>query len=196
MSKRMPTQDFRPIHFHTARAYAKRRPNVFCMLMFDQGWTGLENGQNGESKLLTISDFLNEFNKVSGAQAEEFLDILKSYKLQYKPSFYTGDVGQGALLWEKNGKTCFRFWEGLTNDLVETLALVEPNSGIENALRAVSTTLTEAKPSYKALLDPGDIIVLDNKAVAHARNAFLPLKQNSSGIVEHTTRQVFNLQII
>lgn len=192
--RRLPTQDSVAIGFHTARSSATVRPRYFALLMANQGWTGYPPGSNGESLLVRLEDALAEYRRRYPAQVEDDLRRLVETPIAYKPPHVSGEAAEAPILFDlENGRLGFRFWQDLVVTMRGLSDALEP--GYLAAIERLGESLDECPRIIELQMDDGDLLVLDNCRVAHARRSFVASRTAADGSVELSPRQIYSAHL-
>lgn len=173
--ERLPTQTADEICFHTARAFEKIRPDLFCMYMTNPGWTDEITYCNGESKLIKLSDILEELGCRFPHQYKDIIEVLLSTEVKYKPWYLDDEPLMGPLLYaDANGNFSFRYWE----DFASTLNNASLQDEQLSAILKLGFVIEHNDRKIEFQLEKGDLLIVNNNTVAHARYPFKPSKIN------------------
>ncbi len=194
--KRLVTQGNEELAFHTARAYAPRRPAYFAMLMVEPGWTDQGAGRNGESLLARWQDVVDEFRERFPATAEEDLRLLSGVAVAYKPWFAPIEPANEPVLFRMpEGDVGVRYWESMLATANEWIGGVADGERYLTALSRFDATANACARAVEYQMEPRQLIVVDNNRVAHARRPFVASRVDAQGNTEFNPRWILSVYV-
>ncbi|MFE4924882.1 TauD/TfdA family dioxygenase [Streptomyces sp. NPDC056661] len=176
------------LQLHTARAAATVQPRLFMMLMADPGRPSGEP-DNGQSQLSRLDDALHRLSDMYGRRpAEEIVRVLATVPISTEDPYPETPVVRPILHRAVDGRWAFRYWENIHAHAVSTSSeeCVEALKKFDQALRNVR---------FEVSLRRGDVILLDNDRVAHARRKFPGWSLDGSGRRVPSSRLIYNLHV-
>ncbi len=174
--KQLPTQGAAALTMHTARAYSKIKPSYFCMLMVDPGWTNEEPRNNGESMLVRWKDVVKEFYERYPNTAEDDLQLLESTPIAYNPWYITQPPDDKPVLQRLPGNDyVVRAWENIRPTSKQLTGKNDYLQALERFFEVADT----CSSMIEYIMEPGFLVVLDNKRVAHGRRGFVSERQGA-----------------
>lgn len=191
-AERMDTNDHEPITVHTARSYARVRPSYFAILMADAGFLDVEPGKSGESLLSRWQDVFAEYAR-RYSTAQQDLQLLLTTPVGYRPWYYTdGPVTTEPMLRRRaDGSWAMRYW----NQAPETLAsLVGTDSELARVVQRLDAVANDEAVMMEFQMEPGEMYVIDNALVGHARRGFVD-ERVVDGSIRPNPRQLYSLHL-
>jgi Taurine catabolism dioxygenase TauD, TfdA family len=185
--ERLDTQGSAELHPHTANAWGVRRPRIFGLLMVDQGWIDAPVGMRGESIFVAVRDAIEELARLFPDTFEEDLSLLVGTPVEFHGNAVSRrggtPVARMPLLFpvDDGGELGVRYREGM----LETLrALVGTIEGGERYLEAVERfdQALETASRVELPLRPGELVLIDNRRVTHARRPFVAERPDGDGV--------------
>lgn len=196
--KRLPTQKDVELTFHTAHAYSNNRPRYFAMLMADPGWRDQESGFNGESLLVRWKDVVTEYQNRYPITAETDLIRLMQTPISYAPWYAQRDVANSPIMsFLPEGDVELRYWESMF-PIIEQLTnqgVIAEGDMYMDVLRRFDEITNSCGQIVEYPMQKGQLTIMDNRRVAHARRPFLPSKITPNGLVEYNPRQIYSIHI-
>ncbi len=193
---RLATERDGELHPHTAKSWGLQRPRYFGLLMICPGWTDQSPGMNGESRFVRVIDAVGEMQQRLPQTFEEDFHLLAITPVEFTATHIKDDVVRMPILFQvdKQGMFGLRYKENMRAVLTR-LAPPTPEGGryIQAVERFDGVLRTAAH--IEVPLNAGDLIVLDNRIVAHARNPFVPERVDASGVAITNPRQLFNIHM-
>lgn len=192
---RLATERDGELRPHTAKSWGLERPRYFGLLMVDQGWTDQPQGMNGESMFLRAQDAVVEMARQSPETVEEDFDLLTSTSVRFTATHLPDATAHMPILFPVEGKTLgLRYKENMRSVLTR-LAPDLPNG--ESYVRAVERfdEALQTAPHIETPLQPGELVIMDNRVVAHARRPFVSQRPDESGIDMPNPRHLYNIHM-
>ncbi|MEL7059252.1 MAG: TauD/TfdA family dioxygenase [Acidobacteriota bacterium] len=194
-AERLPTQTFRELEFHTARSFERVRPRLFAMLMVDPGWTDEPAGQNGESLLLRWKVAAEELRAAFPGSAEADLNRLTSTPVAYRPWYVQKEVAEEPLLRRlPDGDIECRYWQGTLETLREQQDEIPDGARFLSALERWDRIVQSGRGAIEYSMQAGQLTLLDNRRVAHARRPFRQAR-SSDGQTVANPRHMFTAHL-
>jgi alpha-ketoglutarate-dependent taurine dioxygenase len=176
------------LQLHTARAAATAQPRLFMMLMADPGQPG-PGQDNGQSLFARVDDATAMLNRLAGTvETDRILTALATTPISTEDPYPDVPVIE-PILTRHGERWTLRYWENIlvhANATVADQAVVAALHQFDEALRA---TRIEIK------LGKGDVVLLDNHRVTHARRAFPRWTVDEHGNRVPSTRLIYNLHV-
>ncbi len=199
-AQRLPTQTASELSFHTARSFEVVRPRYFAMLMVDPGWIDGRPGTNGESLLVRWRDVIAEYHERYPDTADQDLGVLRRTRIAYRPWYLRDEPSHEPLLRDEgvDGDVEMRYWEDLLATLPEALQTVTSGEDAEafaTVIGRFDAVLNSAHAVIEHQMQAGQLTLVDNRRVAHARRPFVPNRVRADGTVEHNPRRLLTVHI-
>lgn len=195
--KRRPTQGNSEIKFHTAHSYIVVRPTYFALLMTDQGWLDQSKGNNGESLLIRWKDVIEEFKSRYPLTAEDDLQRLTTTSISYKPWYVEAEpANEPIMFYLPEGDIGVRYWEGISSTTEESVETINEGYIYLQALKRFDEVVNTCQKTIEYQMDKNQLIVIDNRRVAHARKPFTATKIDTQGNKKINPRQVFTIHVL
>ncbi len=197
--KRMPTQGSEELTFHTARAYTTVRPRYFALLMADPGWRDQKPGLNGESLLVRWNDVMEEFVGEYPHTASSDLHRFMTTNIRYAPWYVKNGVANEPIMkLSSEGDVEVRYWENIVpimDELVKEVVIDDGDAYFETLQRFDYVANTCSK-TIEYPMAKGQLTIMDNRRIAHARYPFLASRLNDRGEMEHNPRKIYSVHIL
>lgn len=181
---------------HTAKSWGRERPRYFGLLMVDSGWIDQPSGMNGESIFVRTNDAVDEMQRLYPETFEEDFLLLKNTPVEFTATHLKDQVARMPLLFpiSKNGTLGLRYKENMRT-VIERIA--PPTQEGKRYIQAVDRfdKSLQTAPHIETQLNSGDLIILDNRTVAHARNTFLSERVDSNGKNITNPRHLYNIHM-
>lgn len=176
------------LQLHTARAAATARPQLFMMLMADPGRPG-PGPDNGQSLFARVDDAIAELTRLVGAaETSRILVTLAATPISTEDPYPDVPVVE-PILTPHGERWALRYWE---NILSHTDATVVDRAAID-ALHRFDAALRASR--FEIQLGEGEVVLLDNHRVTHARRAFPGWTVDEHGTRTPSTRLIYNLHV-
>lgn len=182
---------------HTAVSWRITRPKYFGLLMVDPGWRDEPPGNNGESNFIHLQDILGTMAQRNPESFENDYQLLRKIPVELRIKHRVDEIASSPLIFDLGElKIGFRY-KGNTPELIRAL-IPELPQGEE--YYSAFTHFTEAmyNPSKKIEipLEAGNLILLDNRTVAHARKPFIEKRVDEKGQTIFNSRHLYNIHIL
>ncbi len=193
---RLSTEGTSELHPHTAKSWSFDRPKYFGLLMIDGGWTNQPEGMNGESMFVRLGDILETMKlKYPETFAEDF-ELLTETQVTFTATHIQDQVDTAPIIYplDTRGALGFR-WKENMQQVIERMASSLPQG--ERYLQAINrfNAASQDAPHIETLLRPGELVLLDNRTVAHARRPFVSERTDASGNKIYNPRHLYNIHL-
>jgi alpha-ketoglutarate-dependent taurine dioxygenase len=185
--ERLDTQGSSELRPHTANAWAARRPRYFGLLMADQGWIDAPEGTRGESFFVSVRDALEEMARRFRDSFEADLDLLVGTPVEFFGNAVSRrrgtKVSRLPVLFpvdEEPGRLGIRYRESMLDTLCEVVDTVPDGGRWLQAVERLDQAM-ETAHRVEVALQPGHLVVLDNRLVLHARRPFVAERPDGGG---------------
>ncbi|MBA3774276.1 MAG: TauD/TfdA family dioxygenase [Ramlibacter sp.] len=195
--KQPPTKGASALPFHTARAYVRVRPSHFFMLMVNGGAPG-PAGCRGESQLVRWDNLLQEFRQLHPEHAEADIKLLSTFPVSYKPDYVKEEASVDPLISSSpSGEITVRYWEYAFAKLAGSTDIQQRKGGPQflDALSRFDSVLTAPFCRYETVLTAGQLVVIDNRRIAHGRRGFSPIVSDASGRPTPNPREMWTMHV-
>ena len=193
---RLSTEGTSELHPHTAKSWSLDRPKYFGLLMIDGGWTDQPEGMNGESMFVRLRDILETMKQAYPDTYVEDFNLLTGIQLTFTATHIQDQVDTAPIIYplDTRGTLGFR-WKENMQQVIERMAPSLPQG--ERYLQAINrfNTASQQTPHIETLLRPGELVLLDNRTVAHARRPFVSEITDPSGNVIYNPRHLYNIHL-
>ncbi len=195
--ERLATERDGELRPHTAKSWALERPRYFGLLMVDPGWIDQPPGMNGESVFVRASDAVQEMGQRFSDSAEEDLHLLTATPVKFTATHIVDEVATMPLLFPIDGGTTLgiRYKENMLSVLRSMASMIPKGRRYIEAVERLDDALQTA-PCIETPLQQGDLVVLGNRAVAHARRPFQAERTDGTGQIEYSPRNLYNIHIM
>ena len=191
------TEDSGPLRLHTARSWGVNRPTYFGLLMIEPGWRDQPYGMNGESVFAIWRTILENMSKKFPGTFDRDLDLLTTIPLQFGATHLEGVVADEPIVFEVESKNSFgvRFKENMPRIVTETIEKLSGSDAYLQAFERFNETVQDTKAKSETVLESGDLVVFDNRLVAHGRYPFLQAQITANDEVIYNPRHMYNVYI-
>lgn len=178
---------------HTAASQAPVTPEMHAMLMMDQGVVPDDDSiDNGQTTIARVEDAVRKLHADLGEEeATEVLRLLTVTPVSTEHQFDYPQRDEPILYHDPDGSWRFRYWI-----YVELLA---QRAGVPadalRALTAFDAALNSPEVRFEVVLEDGDLVILDNRRLAHGRRPFPREIADDDGGTRFTSRRVYKIHI-
>jgi alpha-ketoglutarate-dependent taurine dioxygenase len=178
---------------HTAASTLAVTPNLHAMLMMHKGAeTSDPTVDNGQTVLARVDDAVRKLHADLGPeQAEETLRLLTTTAISTEHQFDYAQRDEPVLYRGEDGSWQFRYWT--------YIVLLAQRAGLAGerleALSAFDAALNSPEVKFEVVLGAGDLIILNNRRVAHGRRPFPTEVMGDNGEMEFTQRRVYKIHV-
>lgn len=189
---RLVTQDNAELRPHTAHSWGLERPRYFALLMVDPGWTDSDPGTHGESLFVAVADALDTMAQRWPNHYDDDSRHLTHTPVEFWGKLRRSAVSRQPLLFPvaERGPLGIRYREGMLDALSECVDTITDGEQFLEAVNRLDQALLTA-PRVELQLGSGDLILLDNRLVTHARRPFVA--RSDSGL--WNPRLVYSLHV-
>jgi hypothetical protein len=178
---------------HTAASTVAVTPQLHAMLMLHQGAeTADPTADNGQTALARVDDAVRKlYADLGPEQAEETLRLMTTTAISTEHQVDDAQRDEPVLYRGDDGSWQFRYWTyivwlaqraGLAGERLE-------------ALSAFDAALNSPEVKFQVVLGAGDLIILNNKRVAHGRRPFPTEVVGDDGEKKISQRRVCKIHI-
>lgn len=151
---------------------------------------------NGESIFVLIEDAVAEMQRLYPKTFGEDFLLLKNTSVKFTATHIKDEVVRMPILFpiNENGTLGLRYKENMRTVIERITPPTGEGKRYVQALDRLDKSLQEA-PRIQVQLNSGDLIILDNRTVAHARNTFLSERIDSNGNIITSPRHLYNIHM-
>lgn len=195
-AERLLTEGGSELRPHTAKSWSANRPAYFGLLMVDPGWIDQPFGLNGESRFVKAEDILHEMQKTFFETFIEDTDLLFTTPVSFTATHIQDQIASEPLLFSlgQQGMTGIRYKENMIEVIRQILPATTKDQRYLEALKRFDESAQNA-PHISLQLTSGDLILIDNRVVMHARNPFVSERLDEKGQRKYNPRHLFNIHI-
>lgn len=194
-AERLATERDGELKPHTAKSWGRERPRYFGLLMVDQGWTDQPQGMNGESMFVRAQDAVAEMAQRHPDTAEEDFRLLVSTPVEFTATHLPDPTTNMPILYFVEGnKLGMRYKENMRTVLTRLAPTLPDGERYVQAVERFDEALQTA-PHIETPLQAGELVIMDNRIVAHARNPFVSQRPDSSGMDVPNPRHLYNIHM-
>ncbi len=188
----MPTQGHGPINMHTARSYSSIRPDYFALLAKNEGFPLV----SAQTSFVALADAIEEFKRREGETWPSSLDLLSSVKVLYGPKHVKEGVCDVPILERmEDGTYVFRYWEEIMSGLESTVISASDRPHFVAILERFNRIVNSPDLALQHLLKNGEMILIDNRRVAHGRTGFTPYLSSDLGEKIFNPRELISMHL-
>lgn len=195
---RLSTEKGGELKPHTAKSWGLIRPHYFGLLMVDPGWTDMQPGLNGESILVRWQDVIKEMQRLHPQTFAEDYRLLTQTNVRFTATHLKDDIADMPIIFPIDSAEDLgvRYKENMVV-VLSRLAPEIPNGRrfLEAVLR-FDQTARNCDLRWEFAMAPGDLYVIDNRRVGHARRDFVPFRLDSQGQTQYNPRLLYNIHIL
>lgn len=197
-AERLSTERDGELKPHTAKSWGVSRPELFGLLMIDPGWRDQPQGNNGESILVRWKEvFLGMAERFPGSYQEDWA-FLKDTKVTFTATHLKDPPATESLVTELDSPFDIgvRYKENMLS-VIEKLISTLPNG--ERYYQAVARFEDVARTTaarFEFSMEPGDLYLVDNRRVGHARRPFESYRFGSDGQPVYNPRYLLNIHVL
>ena len=193
--ERFATQDNSELNPHTAHSWGIQRPRYFGLLMVNPGWRDETQGERGESMYVRLKDALEEMKKQFPETYEEDIQLLRYTKVEFFGKRKGANVSNMPILFpiDENGTLGFRYKENMLEDLEELTPFIPNGDRYFQAAQRFDKSLLSS--SHIIQLTQGDLIILDNRLIAHARKPFVAERIDNLDQISQSPRLLYSMHV-
>ncbi|OGK35798.1 hypothetical protein A3A93_03290 [Candidatus Roizmanbacteria bacterium RIFCSPLOWO2_01_FULL_38_12] len=196
LEDRLATEKDGELRPHTAKSWGLERPRYFALLMVNPGWTNQPAEMNGESRFVRAQDAVAEMGLQFPDTFKEDFQLLTSTPVRFTATHIQDETAHMPILFfvDGNGTLGLRYKENMLSVLTKLAPSIENGERYVEAVQRFDEALQTA-PHIETLLQPGELIIMDNRVVAHARRTFVSTGTDDIGQVVINPRHLYNIHM-
>lgn len=192
--KRLRTEGNSELGLHTAKAWRIDRPRYFGLLIVNPGWRDQEPGNNGESIFTHIDDALSELRKTHPESFDNDFRLLHETPVRLPIHHAKDEIDYSPLLFDVEDEGIGLRYKENTKELIAQAVSTIPNGEkYYEALSRFYEAAQHARGRLEIPLEAGNLVLLDNWRITHARNTFPFNRHEQDGSVVLNPRHLFNI---
>lgn len=193
--ERLATERDGELRPHTAKSWGLERPRYFALLMLDPGWTNQPAGNNGESLFVRAQDAVVEMSERFPDTADEDFQLLAETPVRFTATHIPDETAYMPILYAvEGGALGLRYKENMFSVLSRLSQSMPNGERYAQAVERFDQALQTA-PHIETQLQPGELVVMDNRIVAHARRPFVPTGTSDIGYTVINPRHLYNIHM-
>ena len=162
-----------PLEPHAARSWALRRPRYFALLMVEPGWRDLPFGSNGESVFVPWRRALERMRSENAARFETAFGLLSERPVTFEADKVREPVSAGPIIYPlSDSRDEWDIGVRVKQDLPAVLRRIGAGEEIAQAVEWLQSSARHVAREKLAVLERGDLVVVDNNRWAHGRMGF------------------------
>lgn len=187
--------EFKP---HTAKSWGITRPELFGLLMIDPGWRDLPFGNNGESILVRWREVFLEMSTRFPKNYQEDWNLLKGTNVTFTATHLKDPPANEPLITELSSPfdVGVRYKENMTDVIEKMLPNLPNGERYYQAILRFEEVARTTTARYEFPLETGDLYIVDNRRVGHARRPFDAYRINLDGQLVFNPRFAVNIHIL
>lgn len=193
---RLATERDGELRPHTAKSWGLERPRYFGLLMVNPGWTDQQKGMNGESMFVRAQDAVVEMARRFPDTIEEDFRLLTTTPVSFTATHLPDDPAHMPILFPVDDNTLGMRYKENMKDVLTRLGLTLPNGDrYVEAVERFDEALQTA-PHIDIPLQAGELVIMDNRVVAHARKPFVSERLDDTEEVYYNPRHLYNIHMM
>ncbi len=196
--ERLATERDGELKPHTAHSWGLVRPQVFGLLMIDPGWRNQPPGNNGESILVRWKDIFLEMAERFPNSYEEDWAVLKSTNILFTAAHLQDSPANEPIIVELGSKYDIgvRYKENMLSVIERLIHQIPNGERYYQALLRFDEVAQTTSSRYEFPMEAGDLYLVDNRRVGHARRSFEAQRISSDTQPVYNPRFLFNIHIL
>lgn len=183
---------------HTAHSWGIVRPQAFGLLMIDPGWRNQPPGNNGESVLVRWRDIFLEMSERFPNTYEEDWMVLKSTNILFTAAHLPDPPANEPIIAEL-GSTFdigVRYKENMLSVIEKLIPEIPNGETYYQAFSRFDQVVQTTVSRYEFPMESGDLYLVDNRRVGHARKPFESQRMSSETQPVYNPRLLLNIHIL
>lgn len=158
---------------HSARSWAHERPRYFALLMVNSGWRDSAPGRNGESLFVPWRGALERMRKDDPTRFEMAFRLLSEIPVSFEADHVREAISQRPIIYPlPDSRDDLDVGVRVKQDLPLVLRRMAVVEDLANAVEWLQASARQLAHEKLAILNNGDLVVLDNNRWAHGRCEF------------------------
>lgn len=196
--ERLSTEKDGELKPHTAKSWAITRPELFGLLMIEPGWRDQPRGSNGESILVRWKDVFLEMSERFPRSYQEDWTILKGTNVFFTATHLPDPPANESLVTELTSPLDIgvRYKENMLNVIGRLISGITNGKRYYQALLRFDEVARTTATKFEFPMETGDLYIVDNRRVGHARRLFEPYRIGFDGQLTYNPRFLINIHIL
>lgn len=196
--ERLSTERDGELKPHTAKSWAVTRPELFGLLMINPGWREQPSGNNGESILVRWREVFLEMSERYPGSYEEDWALLKNTKIIFTATHLKDPSANEPLVIELGSSIDIgvRYKENMTSVIEKLIPTLPDGERYYQAILRFEEVARTTTARYEFPMETGDLYIVDNRRVGHARRSFESYRIGPDGQPVYNPRFALNIHNI